>query len=208
MPHMPRKSKAQLAKEALEVKKALTPKEIRLNRRKAEKQKMGIVTDIPNYQEFKIKSRITGSKIQEVFAENIGIYIPLVTKLIASQMAMATSIHNVMEAVKELHPDVGTAEELHASIDKAWDLATTSLILEAAFTASGYAEAEARAFAQSIMLRREEPRPIHIKPPEQAKKPPDIEALVKEVGDKLGVVMSREKKKEHTAPTRRERKQA
>lgn len=206
---MPRKSKAQIAQEAREAKRALTPKQIRLKRRQEEKQKMGIVTDIPNYTEFKIKTRVTSAELQQAFTNNIAIYIPMLKNLISSHLAISTSIKNVMDAVKELHPDIDTAESMNDSIDKAWDLAATSMILEAAFVASGYEKDAARNFAQSIMLKREEPRPIRIAPPEQ-KKPasPDIEGLVKEVSDKLGVVLSREKKEPEKAPTRRSRKQA
>lgn len=195
-------------------KQALTLKEVRLRRRKKEKETLSIVTNVERVDSYAVPRKISGEQLQDKFKAQRDEYVEAITNLVASQMAMTTAVNNVLEATREANPDTAAADSLYESIDSAWDLATSALFLESAFVSSGYDKDAARTLAQSILLKRTEVAHSTATPPVAAKKnekPQNMEDIVEAVRNdlnRMGLKISKSAPAKPDVPNSRKRKQA
>lgn len=187
-------------------------KEVRLRRRKKEKETLSISTNVDRVDSYRVTRKVESALLQSLFKEQRDIYTDVITRLVASHMAMATAVNNVIDAAKEANPDTIAADSLFDSIDSAWDLATSAVFLESAFVSAGYEKEPARTLAQAILLKRSDPPPASAPSPtkkdEKSHKMEDVVEAVRNDLNRMGLKISKSLPAKPDLPNSRRRKQA
>jgi len=186
-------------------------KEIRLKRRAAEKQAkknapLSIDTVAAKVESFVVSEDIKIDSIVPIFERYRKKYTGIALEVVISNIAMTSAIHNVFTSLQKVM-QAEVAPGLDEAIESAWDLAASSMLLEAAFEASGYTSDQARTFTQAVILKRSEPVAAAPKTPKPITKE-NLDAVVDGVRQeltKMGIKISKGPPKEELLPTRKQR---